>query len=324
MKLPTWLMRILLYPLFRRYVVMPGRSYAGPFYPLTANEVALQEGLETHVRYLAETIGERSIATPAGLLAGEQYIHKEFLKLGYDVRLQSFSFAGIDMKNVIVEIPGTTKASEVIVIGAHYDTVIGTPGADDNATGVAALLEVARWLKQFQPKRTIRLVAFANEEHPGGPWDSMGSCVYANSCQQAGDDIRGMLSLEMLGVYSSRPGSQMYPSPFNLFYPTVANFIGFVGNSASRKLVHTCVKTFRQFAKFPCEGVSAPDSVKDIARSDHWAFWQIGVPALMVTDTSNFRYPLYHTPEDSVDKLDFASFARVVNGLYSVVKEISS
>lgn len=319
-----WLMRTLLYPLFYRHVSMPGRSYSGALPLITEPQQSLRLRLERHVRVLSEEIGERSISKPNGLRSAQHYIAGQLAGMGYDVQTQWFEFAGIAMCNLIVEKRGSVYPDEVLVIGAHYDTVIGTPGADDNATGVAALLEVARWLTRISTARTIRLVAFANEEHPGGPWDSMGSCVYANSCKDAGDNIKAMLSLEMLGVYSDAPNSQQYPRPFNLFYPTVANFIGFVGNTFSRRLVRACVKTFRQTSLFPCEGVAAPDSVKDVGRSDHWAFWQIGVPALMVTDTSNFRYPIYHTPDDKPDKLDFDRFTRVVAGLLPVIRNLAS
>lgn len=322
MTIRDWLLKLALYPLFYRYVKMPGRSYSGALPALAGDEPQLRNRLELHVRVLSEQIGERSINTPHGLRAAENYIAAEFARLGYEVKRQWFDFAGISMCNVIVEKRGSTRPDEVIVIGAHYDTVIGTPGADDNATGVAALLELADWLRSTTTARTVRFVAFANEEHPGGPWESMGSCVYANSCRAAGDNIKAMLSLEMLGVYSDAPGSQMYPRPFNLFYPTVANFIGFVGNSFSQQLVRACVRSFRRHAQFPCEGVAAPDSVRDIARSDHWAFWQIGVPALMVTDTSNFRYPIYHTPEDRPQQLDFDRMTRVVSGLRAVISNL--
>jgi Zn-dependent M28 family amino/carboxypeptidase len=150
----------------------------------------------------------------------------------------------------------------------------------------------------------------------------MGSCVHANNVKAQKQKVVGMLSLEMLGVYSDAPNSQKYPHPFNLFYPTTANFIGFVGNTFSRSLVRSCVKTFRTAVNFPCEGVAAPDSVKDVARSDHWAFWQIGVPALMVTDTSNFRYPTYHTQGDKLDQLDFDRMTMVTAGVFAVVRQL--
>jgi Zn-dependent M28 family amino/carboxypeptidase len=227
------------------------------------------------------------------------------------------------MFNYIAEKRGSTQPEEIIVVGAHYDTVPGSPGADDNATGVAALLELARMLRHVDLPKTVRFVAFANEEHPGGTWESMGSYAYARSCHERKENIIAMLSLEMLGCYSSAQDSQKYPSPLNLFYPKVANFIAFVANSKSRMLVKQCVKVFRKSMKFPCEGAAAPESIKDIARSDHWAFWQFGYPGLMVTDTSNFRYQFYHQAEDTPDKLDFISFTTVVVGLSHIVCDIA-
>jgi hypothetical protein len=323
MRVLDWLKKLVLYPFFYPYVQMPGRSFKGKMPPLLAEEMMIRDKLREHVVELASHIGERSIAVPQGLKAAERYIIRQLQELGYQVWVQPFDFGGLEMNNVIVEKRGHNPNAGCLVVGAHYDTVIGTPGADDNATGVGAVIELARWLRNQDTQCTVRMVAFANEESGTGAWQTMGSYHYAKMLQDRRVKVNAMLSLEMLGVYKDEPGSQQYPSPFNLFYPRTANFIAFVGNQLSKELVWKCVRVFRQVCNFPSEGVAAPDKLKDAGRSDHWAFWQFGIPALMVTDTSNFRYPLYHTWQDTADKIDFDRYTRVVHGLFQVVKDIA-
>jgi len=302
---------------------MPGRSHSGPLPDLTGNLVTLRENLRFHVLALCN-LGERNRNEPQALIGAEAYITAAFNQAGYVVRRHEFDCQGMAMANLEVERKGTKSPDRIIVIGAHYDTVYSSPGADDNASGIAALLELARLLSTDPPACSVRFVAFANEEHPGGPDTDMGSYHYAQRCNEGKENLVGMLSLEMLGYYSSTPGSQRYPEPFSYFYPSVGNFIGFVGNAFSRTLVRNCVESFRRHASFPCEGVAAPDSVKDISRSDHWSFWQFGYPALMVTDTSNFRNPHYHSAQDLPETLDYDALARVTSGLAKVPEELSS
>jgi Zn-dependent M28 family amino/carboxypeptidase len=210
-----------------------------------------------------------------------------------------------------------------VVIGAHYDTVRGSPGANDNASGVAALLELARLLKEFRPKREIRLVAFVNEEQPFFATEGMGSWRYAKRCASRGESVSAMLSLETIGYYSDQPGSQHYPFPFGLFYPSRGNFIAFVGNLRSGMLVRKVVESFRRNADFPSEAVAAPGWMTGIGWSDHWAFWKEGYPALMVTDTALFRYAEYHTSADTHEVVDVERTARVVHGLAAVIRDLA-
>lgn len=313
------LMKLVLYPVFAKYVSMPGKSHEGPLEELDEVEQEIAENSLAVVTTMAVDIGERSINTPNELNACADFIETSFRELGYDVVRQPFEYRGIRMYNLIAELPGTTRPDEVFVLGAHYDTVIGTPGADDNATGVAALLEHARLLKDLKLSRTVRFVAFGNEENNGdGPY-VMGSYHYAKACHEAGDNIVGMISLEMLGCYKDTEGSQLYPFPFSLFYPKAGSFIGFVGNIASAEFVKSVVAKFRETTKFPSEGACPPEKFSDISRSDHSSFWYFGYPALMATDTSNFRYEHVHMPEDTPDKVDFPKMARVVNGILKVV-----
>jgi Zn-dependent M28 family amino/carboxypeptidase len=222
-----------------------------------------------------------------------------------------------------VELRGTRLPEEVVVIGAHYDTVPGSPGANDNGTGVAALLALAR---AFPPgtalARTLRLVAFVNEEAPFAHTPDMGSFVYARACRERGDQIVAMLSLETMGCFSDEEGSQRYPTSLRRLYPRTGSFIAFVGDAASKPLVQRVVGSFRSHARFPSEGAALPRIVRDAGRSDHWSFWQHGYRALMVTDTANFRYRHYHTAEDLPAEVDHARLARVVSGLGAVVRDL--
>jgi hypothetical protein len=313
----------LLYPFFRPYVSMPGRSFNGKLPPLTAEEELLKAELQRHVQYLAVDIGDRSVLNLEGLNRAAGYIRNDFASSGFSlVEEHPFKADGYDLTNLEVVVPGTSKPEEVLVIGAHYDTVPGTPGADDNGSGCAAVLWLARRFRQQPCARTVRFVAFSREETHDT--QCMGSYAYAKRCRERGDKVLGMLSLEMLGVYSDEEGSQKYPWPFKLFYPTKGNFIGFVGSTKSADFVRRCVGSFRKGSKFPCEGVAAPDWVKDATRSDHLGFWLYGYPGLMITDTSNFRFPLYHTKEDTPDKLNFDRFAQVVAGLERLILDLGN
>jgi Zn-dependent M28 family amino/carboxypeptidase len=201
--------------------------------------------------------------------------------------------------------------------------VVGSPGANDNASGVSALLELARILAPATLSRTVRWVAFVNEEPPFFQTGAMGSWVSSRASRLHGETITAMISLETIGCYDSRARTQRYPFPFSLFYPDVGNFIGFVGNLKSRALVRQCVRSFRRHAAFPSQGVAAPGWLTGIGWSDHWAFWQEGYPAIMITDTALFRYVHYHEPTDTPEKIDYDSMARVVSGLSGMVKDLA-
>jgi len=302
---------------------MPKSSYTGPFHPLSEDEVQVRDRLEKHVSMLAGEIGERNIRHPQGLEASLDYIEKVLGDLGYQVEMQEYKVENKTVANLEAERIGTSLAGEIVVVGAHYDSVFGTPGANDNASGVAGLLEIARLLAAEELSRTVRFVAFVNEEPPFFSTGDMGSRVYASRSRRRGEDIVAMLSLETIGYYSENPGSQHYPFPFSYFYPSTANFIGFIGNFSSRRLVRRAIGTFRQHTRFPSEGLAAPEWVTGVGWSDQWSFWQEGYPAIMVTDTALFRYDHYHTPQDTPDKLDYARTARVVSGLTRVVADLA-
>jgi len=301
---------------------MPGRSYRGPLPPLSPEESETATNLKKHVTYLAGTIGERNVIAYQELESTRQYIEDFLHGAGYKVNSQEYVVQMRKMKNLIVEIPGATRPNEIVVIGAHYDTVGDCPGADDNSSGVAALLELARLLKSSHPARTLRLVAFVNEEPPWFQTDDMGSLVYAQHARKLNENIVAALSLETIGMYSDAEGSQQYPAGFGLLYPSKGDFISFIGNVASRPLVREAIGTFRETTRFPSEGAAVPAAIPGVGWSDHWSFWSQGYPAIMVTDTAPFRNPNYHRPGDKPETLDYERMARVVRGLEKVVVKL--
>jgi Zn-dependent M28 family amino/carboxypeptidase len=289
--------------------------------------------LRGHVEHLAGEIGERSLADPVRLRRAEHYLAATLAKAGHRVRWQSYhaSRDGMahEVSNLEVEITGTTRPAEVLVVGAHYDTVnhrgVTTPGANDNASGTAAVLELARLLADAAPGRTIRLVLFVNEEPPYFWTDEMGSLVYARAAKRRGDGIVGMISVETIGYYRDEPGSQDYPPLVGAAYPDTGNFIAFVGpqSNGGGEWVERCTAAFRAHSPVPAEGAALPSLVSRINSSDHWSFWKQGWPALMVTDTAPYRYPHYHKPTDTPEKLDYERMARVVEGLAATVRELA-
>jgi len=302
---------------------MPGKSYRGPLPPLTQHQLALRDQLRTDVEELAGRIGQRNIWHDRDLAAAADFIEAALSAAGYTVHRQSFEVQQRTCHNLEAEIPGTDRADQIVIVGAHYDSVLGTPGANDNASGVAALLALARAMAGKATSRTLRFVAFVNEEQPFYRTGAMGSVVYARRCRQRNEKVVAMLSLETIGYYCDAEGSQRYPFPFDWLYPSTGNFIAFVGNVSSRGLVRQVVGSFRRHAKFPSEGGAVPGSITGVGWSDHWAFWQEGYPAVMVTDTALFRYPHYHSPADTPDKLNYDGLARVVDGLIHVVADLA-
>ncbi|MCM2358307.1 MAG: M28 family peptidase [Geobacteraceae bacterium] len=302
---------------------MPGRSHDGPLRPLTAEESALRDRLRSHVRTLAGEIGERHVWRHRALDRAAGYLEGELRGAGYAVADQAYTAEGREVRNLEAELRGSSAPEEIIVVGAHYDSVSGSPGANDNASGVAALIEIAHSLAGWPLPRTVRFVLFTNEEPPFFKTGQMGSLVYARRARLRGERIVAMLSLETIGYYADAPGSQHYPFPLNFFYPSKGNFIGFVGNIGSRRLVRRALATFRGSTAFPSEGAAVPGGIIGVDWSDHWSFWHEGYPALMVTDTALFRYHHYHGPRDTPERLDYGRMARVTAGLARVVAELA-
>lgn len=299
-------------------VSMPGESYAGA---TVAPDEAVVEALRADVTRLAVDLGERNLVnTPEKLRRTAEWLEQRLTSLGYEVRSQRFRAGAHEVRNLIVERRGASD--ELVIVGAHYDTAEGTPGADDNASGVAVALSLAEFFAKQDPHRTLRFIFFTNEEPPFFRASTMGSEVAAKASRAANEDVKAMLALETMGSFSDEKGSQHYPWPFSMFYPSQGNFIAFVADTTSRELVRDSVRVFREDAKVPSEGASVPASIEGIDWSDHGPYWRQGYVALMVTDTAPFRNPHYHRATDLPDTLDFTRLAHVAVGLRGVVRHL--
>jgi Zn-dependent M28 family amino/carboxypeptidase len=300
---------------------MPGKNVSTAA-ALSPEEAALREELRDDVQKLAGEIGERNMARYPQLNAAADFIEASFSRAGFRPRRDSYELHGRTCHNIEAEITG--NSGQIVVAGAHYDSVFGCPGANDNGSGVAALLALARRFVGKPNAATLRFVAFVNEEPPYFLSDQMGSFVYASRCKARGDRISAMISLETIGYYSDAPHSQTYPAPgLGVFYPKTGNFIGFVANTQSRVLLRRTLSIFRAQKKIPSEGAALPAFIPGVSWSDQWSFWRHGYPALMITDTAPFRYPHYHLPTDTPDKLDYDRFALVVSGMEKVIVDLA-
>ncbi len=283
----------------------------------------LEARLRGHVRRLAADIGERHVLRPAALKAAADYIRGEWRAQGYSVARQAYMAQGVESENLEVVRQGKTRPEEILVVGAHYDTVPGAPGADDNASAVAVLLELSRLFASVETARTVRLVAFVNEEPPFFFWGEMGSGVYARAARSRKDDIRLMVSLEMLGCYSDATGSQRYPPFLSFFYPDRGNFLALVSNFKSRGALRQLAAAFRARSDFPLETLASFEFVPGLSLSDHLSFWREGYPAVMATDTAFYRYSHYHAAGDTPEKLDYPRMAQVALGLYAALAALA-
>jgi Zn-dependent M28 family amino/carboxypeptidase len=305
---------------------MPGTSGGpsrAPIAPLSPHEERIATALHRHVASLATEIGERNLWRWEALEEAAGYVARTLESLDYPVTDQRFEVRGLVVRNVETVLRGHETPARVVVVGAHYDTVEGCPGADDNASGVAVLLELARLLRDHRPGTTLRLVAFVNEEPPFFPGPEMGSVRHAERAYRSGEEVVAMLSLESLGYFDTRPRSQRYPPPLGLFYPGTGDFVAFVGNLRSRSLVRRAARAFRRRTELPCQLGAFPPFLPGISWSDHASYWRFGYPAVMVTDTAPYRNPYYHTPGDTPETLDLGRTARVVTGLEAVVETLA-
>jgi hypothetical protein len=331
---------------------LPGNSFSGV---PTQDLQQLEDALEAHVQVLAGEIGERSIYKPEGIRAAERYITEQFASFGLDPQIQHYTveaeliqqaterlrrrygtwlheqlpaypneLGDAALKNIWVEITGTLKPERLLVVGAHFDTVGNSPGANDNGSGVAGLLELARALSNARPQVTVILVALSAEELPiGGVEGESGSSVFLDDLLEQNRTPFGMVSLETMGFYSDEDGSQKYPAPLDRYYPSQGNFVAFVSDSTSREFVRDFGGLFRQHAEIASQGATLPVSlVPDVLRSDHETYVLRGIPGMMVTDTANFRFPDYHKSTDTVDKVNIENLARVVQGLIGAVTDM--
>lgn len=305
---------------------MPGTSFRGELPPATPGQLETAERLRADVVHMASGIGVRSTYNAKELAQTALDLKARLAAMGHTPVDHSFPARGAASPNIEIEIKGSDPAcaSKIVLIGAHYDSYHGTPGADDNASGVAAILELARRARDWKPQRTIRLVLFVNEEPPAFMTGDMGSLIYARKAREQGDNIIAMMSLECIGYYKTALGTQEYPWPLGYFYPTTADFVAIVGDLASRSLVHRVIGSFRLHAQFPSEGAAAPQRIPGVGWSDHWSFWQCGYQAVMVTGTAPFRNPNYHDSTDTPETLDYDRMARVIDGLEKVVIDLAN
>lgn len=281
------------------------------------------ESLRRDVETLAVEIGERHLGRPGSLERTARWIAGELEAAGYAVLPQPYRVDQHTVENVEALLKGVERPDDVLIIGAHYDTVPGSPGADDNGSGVAVLLAIARALAGTRPRCSIRLVAFANEEWPHFHSDSMGSLVYARACSRRGDHIIGMLALESLGYYSNQPGSQQLPDAAMAPEQSAGNFVALVANPASADFLAAITEAFRSASAIPLMPMVLPEDFRGAAYSDHWSFWHEGYPAVMATDTALFRNPTYHEPSDLPDTLCYPELAQVTSALVAVLKQLS-
>jgi Zn-dependent M28 family amino/carboxypeptidase len=305
----------------------------------------LSKRLREHVVVLASEIGCRSLTSaPASLELAAAYIEHKFNEFGFAVDKQEYDVELLSQesheerngtvvfpkvkhltRNIIAEIKGSHFPEQIVVIGAHYDSVYDCPAANDNGSGVSALLELASYFADTKLSTTVRFVAFTNEEPPFFHTDKMGSYQYAKLCHERQDRIVAMLSLETIGYYSDSPGSQSFPNPLlRLICPDTGNFLLFLANLKSKSLLRRALKSFRAAGMIPSQGIALPEFVSGVRFSDQDSFWRFGYPALMVTDTANYRYPHYHDKQDTPEKLNYEKLAEVLQGLIKVVEELSS
>jgi len=286
---------------------------------ITSDErIARLIGIVTH---LSGDLGPRNIWHYQALAAAADYIEASFAETGYRPVRQSYAARQQRFHNIIAERPGSDCPTEIIVVGAHYDSHKDSPGANDNGSAVAALLELARLQARRQPHRTVRFVAFTNEESPFTRTPHMGSNVYAKACRKKSENIVGMLCLETLGCYSEEVGSQ-WLSLHGLLLPRRGNFLAVVGDFKSRRLLQRVSSVLSQHPAVRFRPLTLPRQLPGARSSDHWSFWKSEFPAVMLTDTAPLRYRHYHSRHDTPDKINFPWLGHVVKALDSVVVEL--
>lgn len=301
---------------------VPGSSFHGEPPAPDDEQRALSERLKAHIAAIASE--PHNTQYPEALERSAQAVEAAFAANGFATQHQAYEAGGTTVRNIWVTIEPSGPVERSIVVGGHYDAAHDAPGANDNGSGTAATVELARLLKDHKPKTTrLYFVAFVNEEAPFWGSNDQGAARFADLLLQKGERLHGMLSLETLGWFSDAPGSQRYPSPFNLIYPDIGNFVAFVGMPGSRTWLHEVIAPFRRHAEVPSIGGIAPSIIPGIAWSDHMPFAKRGIPALMLTDTAPFRYPHYHKATDTPDKVDVVTLARITTALATTLRELA-
>ncbi len=302
-------------------------QHAGPTQRTTDQRLSpLASALRHHVVSLTCDIDERSTVYRKGVFKAQAAIEKYLKTLGYQPRLQlypidngttvsrRFQFANIEV------VLGQPHGDGIWVVGAHYDAAIDTPGADDNASGVAILMELARLLKGKPINKELHLVAFCSEEPPSFGTRHMGSFHYAQGLKDMGRPVKGVLVLEMLGYFNNREKTQLYPPFLDMFFPSQGNFVAIGSNWASRALLRHLKLAWKQRGKVPLETVILPSVFSNFMMSDQLNFWDAGYPAVIMTDTAFYRNPNYHQSTDTADTLDYESMARITETLAAILQ----
>jgi Zn-dependent M28 family amino/carboxypeptidase len=319
----------IIFKLLRCFVIAFTITYASTFgwrfmtgpVKISPENTQLREDLEKHVRELSHEIGPRSMRYYEGLIDARDYIFENLESWGYKVFNQDYIVYGKTVSNVIAVREGYQEHSgSIIVVGAHYDN-FDNPGADDNASGVAGLLEIARTLSQVDTKHPVVFAAFVNEEPPFFKTEQMGSRVFVRNLKRRGKEVEAAIILESIGYYSEAWFSQRYPPLMGFFYPNRANFVILAGNRRSRKEKNRFFDLFRSKSRFPIKRTPPLDNIPGAEFSDHWSFWQDGYPAFTVTGTAFLRNKNYHKMTDTYDTLNYDYLAEVVRGLAKTVKE---
>jgi hypothetical protein len=303
-----------------------GKWYGEPLEKQMKVELGqIRKTMETDINYL-QRLGPRNSENDTNykqLRHCEEWIRQRWESQVYVVKKHTFLFEGKDYSNLEIEIKGRIAPSEIIIVSAQYDTLPDSPGANNNGSGVAILFQLSRLLRNHIPDRTLRLLNFVNEEDPFFGTEMMGSYQYAKKCREQHENIRVMLSLDALGIYTDRPGSQKYPFPFSMFYPSRGNFLAFIGDFSSRKYMVETTRGFKKGSSFPIEAGVVPKWVEGAAWSDHLSFWKFGYPGIMVTDTGGFRSSFHTTKEDTMEKLNFEAMSRIVLGMYCAIADLT-
>ncbi len=290
----------------------------------------IAEQIKNDVVYLADSIGQRNMHTPGTMEASVEFIKQRFSSHEFEPKLHQYTlgrgiYSGRTATNIIAEITGSDESDEIIIVGAHYDTVPHSPGANDNASGIAVLLALAGELANFKPVRTIRFVAFANEEPPFFQTDDMGSYAYARRSRDQNENIIAMIALDGLGYFDNSPRSQTYPLPgLGFAYPKRAEFIALVTRLSDLSLLKRISAGFKESNLIPSESAALPGFLPGVNWSDHWSFWKQSYSAILITDTLLFRDPDYHSTNDTPERLNYENMARITFSLAKAIQEFDS
>ena len=289
------------------------------------NKKKVTGNLKRIVSVLAEDIGERNLKQYDSLNRAKNFIIDYFESNGFSPEENIYTVDGKEVSNIIAEVRGFDEPDEIIVLGAHYDTAIDTPGADDNATGVAGLLEIFRLLSKFRFRKTIRFVAFTLEEPPFFSTELMGSMQYASLCKENNDNIELMICLEMIGYGSKKIKQEIPINNSNGRYPPCGDFLAVVSFSSMHKYINYWKRVYNSFSKHKIFDLAGPASVSGISLSDHSSFIKMGFPAIMITDTGFYRNKNYHTPGDLYNTINFRFLSsNVINSCFTIRNILNS